>query len=140
MSLSGFEKKLKQQLEGILPSTTPGLQVQVHRAGKKVCDLSVGETYTYYDFASLTKVIFTVQAMMKAFDAGKWTLKSKVKDFCPWFLHAEVSISQCLSHCSGLVWWMPLYKQLDLSSSMLNRWTEGARIVRGLALEKSESS
>ncbi|MEZ0392404.1 MAG: serine hydrolase domain-containing protein [Pseudobdellovibrionaceae bacterium] len=140
MSLSSFEKKLKKQIEAVLAPASPGLQVQVHQTGKKVCDLAVGETYAYYDFASLTKVVFTVQAMMKAYDEGRWNLKSKVKEFCPWFAHDEVTVAQCLTHSTGLTWWMPLYQQLDLSTSSLNRWTEGARILRSLPLQKSEAS
>jgi CubicO group peptidase (beta-lactamase class C family) len=140
MNLNSLEKKLKKQIEEVLPTASPGVQIQVHHTGKKMVDLSVGETYAYYDFASLTKVVFTVQAMMKAFDDGKWNFKSKVKDFCPWFSHDEVLITDCLTHCSGLTWWMPLYQQLDLETSSLNRWTEGARIIRSLALEKNNVS
>jgi serine-type D-Ala-D-Ala carboxypeptidase len=140
MSLSSLETKLKKQIESVLPGKAPGVQIQVHQAGKKVCDFSVGETFAYYDLASLTKVVFTVQAMMKAYEEGKWNLKSKVKDFCPWFLHEDVLLTECLNHSSGLVWWMPLYQQLDLGTSRINRWTEAARIVRGLGLEKAESS
>jgi len=140
MSLSSFETKLKKQIEKGLPGVAPGVQIQVHQAGKKVCDLSVGETYAYYDLASLTKIIFTVQAMTKAFEEGRWNLKSKVKEFCPWFLHDDVLVADCLSHSSGLVWWMPIYQKLDLGSSRLNRWTEGARIIRELQLEKNEIS
>ncbi len=135
-----LEGKLKKQIEKALPGVSPGVQVQAHLAGKKVCDFSVGETYAYYDLASLTKIIFTVQAMMKAYEEGRWNLKSKVKEFCPWFLHDDVLVADCLSHSSGLVWWMPLYQQLDLTTSRLNRWTEAARIVRGLSLEKNEAS
>ena len=140
MGLSTFEKKLKKEIEGVLAPASPGIQVQVHQAGKKLCDLSVGETYAYYDFASVTKVVFTVQAFMKAFDEGRWNLKSTVKDFCPWFSHEQVRIVDCLNHSSGLTWWMPLYQQLDLSTSVINRWTEGARIIRGLSLEKKDVS
>ena len=140
MSLSPLEKKLAKQIEPALKAATPGVQVQVHSAGKKICDLSIGETYPYYDLASLTKIIFTVQALMKAFQEGKWNLQSKVQDFCPWFLHKEVSIKDCLTHTSGLAWWLPLYQSLDLSTSSLNRWTEGARILQKLELEKKPES
>lgn len=140
MNLSSFEKKLKKQIEAVLPTASPGVQLQVHQAGKKICDLAIGDTYAYYDFASLTKVVFTVQAMMKAFDEGKWDLKSKVKDFCPWFSHEHVLVRDCLTHSSGLVWWMPLYQQLDLETSRLNRWTESARIIRGLPIEHQDQS
>jgi len=140
MSLTSFELKLKKQIEKVLPGVSPGVQIQVHQAGKKVCDLSVGETYAYYDLASLTKIIFTVQALMKAYEEKRWNLKTKVKDICPWFSHDEVLVADCMAHASGLVWWMPLYQQLDLATSRINRWTEGARLIRGLPLEKHDSS
>jgi CubicO group peptidase (beta-lactamase class C family) len=140
MSSSAFEKKLMSQLKDIIAPATPGLQIQVHSAGKKVCDLSVGQTYPYYDLASLTKIIFTVQAMIQSFELGKWNLESRVSDFCPWFPHTQVLIKDCLNHSSGLVWWMPLYQNLDLLSSRLNRWTEGAKVLRSLSLEKKGPS
>lgn len=140
MSLSAFEKKLKKQIEESLAPAAPGVQIQVHQTGKKVCDLSIGQTYAYYDFASLTKIVFTVQAMMKAFDEGRWNLKSKVQEFCPWFPHEDILITQCLSHSSGLVWWSPLYQNLDLATTPLNRWEEGARIIRELPLDRQETS
>ncbi len=139
-SFSGFEKKLKKQIESALAPAAPGLQIQVHQAGKKICDLSVGETFAYYDLASLTKIIFTTQALIKAFEEGKWNLQSKVKDFCPWFPHEQVLIQDCLNHSSGLTWWLPLYKHLDLKTPRLSRWMETAKILRDLPLEKNTSS
>lgn len=140
MKLTSFEKKLKEQVAAKLETAAPGVQIQVHQAGKKVCDLSLGETFAYYDFASVTKIIFTVQALMKAFEEGKWNLKSKVNEFCPWFPHENVTVVECLNHSSGLAWWLPFYKQLDLTTSPLSRWTEGARLVRGLSIDRKETS
>lgn len=140
MNASNLERKLIKQIESVSASATPGLQVQVHQAGKKICDFSVGETYAYYDLASLTKIIFTTQALMKAFDHGLWNPKSTVSEFCPWFPHEKVLISDCLNHSSGLVWWLPFYQKLDLSTSALNRWTESARRLRDLPLENNENS
>lgn len=140
MNLSSFEKRLKKQIEEVLPPASPGVQIQVHQAGRKVCDIAVGETYAYYDLASLTKIIFTVQAMMKAYEEGKWNLKSTVKEFCPWFPHDQITLAQCLNHSSGLAWWHPIYKQLDLSTSTINRWTESAKILRSLSIENQDVS
>jgi serine-type D-Ala-D-Ala carboxypeptidase len=137
---AALEKKLILQLKDIIAPAAPGVQIQVHLAGKKVCDIAVGDTYPYYDLASLTKIIFTVQALIQAFEEGKWNLKSKVVDFCPWFPHSEVKIVDCLNHSSGLVWWLPLYQSLDLNTSRINRWTEGARILRSLELENKGPS
>lgn len=140
MSFSNFEKNLVKQIESRLAPAAPGIQVQVHLAGRKVCDISVGDTYPYYDLASLTKIIFTTQAMMKTFEEGKWNLKSTVKEFCPWFGGEDVLIKDLLSHSSGFVWWLPFYEKLDLKASRMERWTQTARILRELSLEKVDSS
>ncbi len=140
MSLSSLEKKISKLIEPALGSATPGVQIQIHQAGKKICDLAVGETFPYYDLASLTKIIFTVQVMMKAFEEGKWNLQTKVQEICPWFLSSQVLITDCLTHTSGLAWWLPLYQQLDLTSSRLNRWTESARILQNQKLDSPDKS
>ena len=51
MKLTHFEGRLFQQLEKAIFNVTPGVQVQVFQSGKKVCDISVGQTYFYYDYA-----------------------------------------------------------------------------------------
>ncbi|PIS11824.1 MAG: D-alanyl-D-alanine carboxypeptidase [Bdellovibrio sp. CG10_big_fil_rev_8_21_14_0_10_47_8] len=140
MATSLFEKKLKQQIQERLSPATPGVQVQVFQMGKKVCDIELGETFPYYDLASLTKIIFTVQAFMKAFEEKRWDLNSRVQDFCPWFPYENVLIKDCLTHSSGLPWWAPLYQKLDLTTSSLNRWVEGGRIIRGMEVMRSEAS
>lgn len=140
MTVSVFEKNLRKHLEKALPPAAPGVQIQVHSQGKKVLDLSVGETFAYYDLASLTKIIFTVQALMKSFEEGKWNLKSTVHEFCPWFPDEKILIVECLNHSSGLPWWLPFYQSLDLTTSSLNRWTEAARMIREAKIEKTDVS
>lgn len=140
MSLSVFEKKLIKQIESELPPAAPGVQVQVHVQGKKVVDLSVGDTFAYYDLASLTKVIFTTQALMKAFEQGLWNLDSKVSQFCPWFPHQQVTIASCLNHSSGLVWWLPFYQKVDLNLSFKERWRQTQGIIGATELDSKEVS
>lgn len=70
------------KLEEHIRDVTPGVAVRAYQGGRIICDVAVGTTYPYYDYASLTKVIFTVQAMMWAWDLGKWNFDSKVSDFC----------------------------------------------------------
>lgn len=137
---STFEKKLLQNIEQALPGASPGLQVQAFLTGKKVCDIAAGTTYPYYDLASLTKIIFTVQAMLKAFDEEKWNLNSYVKDFVGWFPHTEVKVTQLLNHSSGLPWWIPFYQQIDLKQPTLNRWMDTAKIIRELPLTPNRQS
>lgn len=140
MASSTFEKKLIAQIEDALPGVAPGVQVQVHQNGRKVVDIAVGETYPYYDFASLTKVIFSVQAMMLAFEEGRWNLKSKVQDFVPWFAHDDILVRDLMTHSAGLVWWHPFYQTIDINSSELNRWSQVAQTIRSLNLVNKDQS
>ncbi len=61
---------------------------------------------TIYDLASLTKLISTTLLSAIAVDLGKLGIDEK-----PWPLWPEVSVAHILSHTSGLVAWLPLYKE-----------------------------
>lgn len=140
MKLNRIEQTLLEKIEPALAGAAPGVVVQVYAKGQKKVDLQVGTTFAYYDLASLTKMIFTVQAMMLAYDRGLWTLNDKVKEKLPWFSHDNVMIRDLLSHSSGLVWWLPFFEKIDMQTSELNRWTESARIIRDLRLEDNAVS
>jgi len=109
MKYSVLEKNLISQLEDRIRDTTPGVMVRAYQGGKIICDVAVGNTYAYYDFASVTKVVFTQQAMMYAYELGKWTFDSKVSEFLPWFPSAEKQITHLLTPRSGLPVWMPCH-------------------------------
>jgi CubicO group peptidase (beta-lactamase class C family) len=140
MNLSSFERQLLQKVEVEIPGVTPGLQIQVHQAGKKVCDIAAGTTYPYYDFASLTKIVFTTQVLMKAFEDGLWNLETKVAEFCSWLKHKDIKVVDCLTHSSGLIWWLPLYKSLNLNSTSKERWLSTQSTINELNLELSAQS
>ena len=68
MRFTTMEKNLSQLIEPELRDVTPGVQIRAFQAGKIVCDIALGQTYAYYDLASLTKIIsaqFTVQKFIK---------------------------------------------------------------------------
>ena len=113
MKYSSKETKLIEKIKQAIPDVTPGVTARAYHVGRLVCDISVGQTYPYYDLASLTKVIFTQQAMMEAYDAGKWNFETKVKDVLPDFKH-DTLITELLTHTSGLEWWVPYYKAIKL--------------------------
>jgi CubicO group peptidase (beta-lactamase class C family) len=140
MSFIRLEKTISAQISEAINDVTPGVQAVVYQKGKKVLDIEVGETYPYYDLASLTKVIFTVPAMMLAFDKGLWNLKSKVSDFVPWFLHKEVLVKDVLSHSAGLVWWLPLYQKIPIAEETLTKWYQAAELIRDCGLENKGKS
>lgn len=103
-----FSRDLLNELEG----STPGLVVQAYSAGKKEIDFKWGETYSYYDLASVTKVVFTVSAMMKLYEQGKYKLEDSVRKHLSWFSSETVTVQQLLAHYSGFVWWLPVYEQI----------------------------
>jgi CubicO group peptidase (beta-lactamase class C family) len=140
VTFASFEKNLIQKITPCLPKATPGVQVQVHWEGKKISDISVGETYPYYDLASVTKIVFTVQAMAKAFDDGLWNLETTVKEILPWYGDEKTHITQLLDHSSGLPWWFSFFEQMDLQTTVLHRWTESARLIRDMELAETDQS
>lgn len=140
MGLSSFEKNLISKVEKEIPGVTPGLQIQVHQVGKKVCDVEIGQTYPYYDLASLTKVIFTTQIFMKAFEEKKWTLDSKVVDFCPWFKFPEVTLTECLNHSSGLAWWLPFFEIVDFKKTPQERWLSTQQMINESPIDQKDIS
>lgn len=116
MRFTTMEKNLSQMIEPELRDVTPGVQIRAFQAGKIVCDVALGQTYAYYDLASLTKIIFTVQAMMLAYDRGNWNMKTTVKDLLPWYRH-KTTVRELLCHFTGFEAWKPFYKSLDLDKS-----------------------
>lgn len=140
MKYTVLEKNLINQLQDRIRDTTPGVMVRAYQGGKIICDIAVGNTYAYYDLASLTKIIFTQQAMMQAFDVGQWTFDSKVSDFLPWFLHKEMKLTELLTHSSGLAWWVPFYQELKQDISMEERREQLRSILQGMPLEKKDTA
>lgn len=124
MKYSVLERNLIGQLDKAIRDVTPGVVVRAYHAGRLICDVSVGNTYAYYDVASLTKVVFTTQAMMQAFEEGKWNFDSKVQSFLPWFPSKETKVLQLLNHTSGLVWWMPIYQDIAIQEPVDKRWKQ----------------
>lgn len=113
MKYSVLEKNLISQIESNMRDVCPGVVVRAYQNGRVVCDISVGNTYPYYDLASLTKVIFTTQVMMMAYENQAWNFETKVQQHLPWFPSPHVRIRDLLHHTSGLDWWKPLYKEID---------------------------
>lgn len=113
MKYTSQENRLIEKIKQTIPDVTPGVSARAYHMGRLVCDIGVGHTYPYYDLASLTKVIFTQQAIMEAFDQGLWNLNTKVKDILSDFKH-DILIKDLLTHTSGLGWWLPLYKEVPL--------------------------
>lgn len=114
MKYTSQENKLIEKLKQAIPDVTPGVVARAYHVGRLVCDIGVGNIYPYYDLASLTKIIFTQQAMMEAFDVGLWNFETKVKDVLPDFQH-ETTIKELMTHTSGMEWWKPLFSEIKLA-------------------------
>jgi CubicO group peptidase (beta-lactamase class C family) len=135
-----LERDLAPKILQAIDNVTPGVQLCAYQSGKKVLHLEVGKTYPYYDLASLTKIVFTVPALMLAFDEGLWNLDSKVVDFVPWFQSKEVLVKDVLSHSAGLVWWLPLYEKLPLKEEPLVKWFKAAELIRQSPVQRTGKS
>ena len=103
-----FLEKLSDSWDG----ATEGLCVQAYVGGKKLIDVEVGKTYRYYDWASLTKIVFSTTAWMLQHDQRKTEfLNDRVSKHVSWFPpESKAKIRNLLSHSAGLTWWHPFFK------------------------------
>ena len=121
MTRSSREQTLGPRIEAALVDVTPGVVLRAYSGGALACDLRLGSTQRFYDLASVTKIVFTQQAMMQAFDSGLWTLDATLGDILPDFPRPATRITELLTHTSGIEWWMPFYESVDRSLSWQQR-------------------
>jgi CubicO group peptidase (beta-lactamase class C family) len=138
MKLTVFEQNLTQKIKEAIVDVTPGLYIRAYQNGRLMCDISVGDVYPYYDLASLTKIIFTVQMMMKFFDEGKWNLQTKVQDVLSSFPHENILIKDLLTHTSGLMWWKPFYKEINLMQAPQQKLEQLFQLACAVPLEETD--
>lgn len=117
-----WKKHFDQWLEPFWKTTTPGLCFQVYQNGNLFFEYQGGEIFPYYDLASLTKVLFTVPAMMLSVQRGFCSPTTKVKEILSWWPHSETKIVDILTHSAGLVWWKPFYQDLVREPDIRKRW------------------
>lgn len=92
---------------------TQGLVIQAHHRGRKVLDLEFGKTYPVYDWASLTKIVFTTSALMREVDGGVAGINDRISRWVPWFPEgSEWRLRDLLCHSAGMTWWYPFYKKV----------------------------
>ena len=109
-------------------SATPGLQVQAYLGGRKKIDIKIGKSYPYYDWASLTKVVFSASLLMRLCDEKKLTLNSKLNSQIEWYQRAHV-LKNLLSHSAGLIWWKPYYKEIRLDQTPEQKFAQLEKII-----------
>ncbi len=123
-------------------AATPSFQIQAFQGGKLKIDLAFGDRYQLYDWASLTKIVFSTTSAMLAVQEGDLKLSDRLVD---WFPELEESSSSTgaarvlggirvrdlLSHSAGMTWWRPFYKTLDRMKSKdhEDRWLKLVDLV-----------
>jgi CubicO group peptidase (beta-lactamase class C family) len=68
---------------------------------------------TLFDLASLTKVVATVPLVLLLRQRRAWDLDDPVAKWLPGAPQSAVTIRQCLTHTSGLVWHRPFFAEYD---------------------------
>ena len=122
MNLSTTENQLTQRVAAAVDGVTPGVVLRAYRRGELLCDCRAGDTSDFYDLASLTKLVFTQQALMQAFNQGLWTADSRVGDFIDAFPNGQLRLVDLLTHTSGLTWWKPFYESVPLHWPREQKW------------------
>lgn len=128
LPISLIDNKYTRQIDSLIidamnQKAFPGCQVLALKDGKIIYDKNYGK-YTYeseqlihsesiYDIASLTKLFASAFALMKLYDEGKLDLNSTLGDFFPFLNQSdkgEIKLIEFLTHQSGMVAWIPIYK------------------------------
>lgn len=136
--MNRFEKKLSARFDALedLSAITPGVVVDVHLRGKRKGLVRAGDTYPYYDLASLTKIMFTASRAMMHFSAYPDELDWPVREVLAWW-KPSATCRDLLSHSAGLEWWLPMYKKLRGPLKPEHRW---AQMKKYLARVKPSSA
>ena len=115
--MNSLEKRLIKRIESSFREATPGIVFEVFHMGKKKAHVELGKVYPYYDWASLTKIVFSASTWMFALDEKRFKLDQPITDFVPWYFSAAPKkfwrVQDLMSHSAGLEWWQPFYNSLE---------------------------
>lgn len=118
----GWKEHFDSWLEPFWQTAMPSLSFGVWEQGQCIGNYAGGAPYKLYDLASLTKVLFTVPAMMLAYTRGQWNINTRVNEVLVWWPHPQTKIIDLLTHSSGLIWWKPFYEDLVKEHVLEKRW------------------
>ncbi|MBX9767441.1 MAG: beta-lactamase family protein [Bdellovibrionales bacterium] len=151
-----FEQELRKRIEPDFRLATPGLKLQVYSKGVLAADLALGEVSTYYDWASLTKIVFSTTALMRLSLKYPDLLATNLSDVLPGFkqppdakyfpldmeiplgVQPLVTLERLLSHSAGFTWWKPFYKDIETAraNSIPGTSFSGWRFLRKILLSE----
>lgn len=100
----------------LLAAAPNGEVVAIHK-GKEVYQQRWGKKYTYYDLASLTKILFTNELIMHAQRNKLLHVNDLISKHLPYWPY-KVKIKDLLRHSSGYTWWKPFYKSIPANLSI----------------------
>jgi serine-type D-Ala-D-Ala carboxypeptidase len=129
-----FERALKKKIRKEVPdlnSIAPSLSIEVHRKGELLAHMIMGESYRYYDLASLTKILFSATAWMRWVGQSDFDVHLPAYYFLTWWRHRKVTVHDLMTHSAGLSWWQPFYKKMKGSLEPSHRWPQLAAYLRG---------
>ncbi|MGE0527447.1 MAG: serine hydrolase domain-containing protein [Bdellovibrionales bacterium] len=123
--MNTFERAFSKVFHANVPdlsAITPGVVVDVHQRGRRKGLLRFGDTYEFYDLASLTKIIYTTSACVAHFSEYPRELRHPVHDALLWWRSRTTTPWNLLTHTAGLEWWLPMYKRLRGPLIPQRRW------------------
>lgn len=134
-----IEKELQSFFFQIPVGVTPGLQLQAFLKGQKIVDTQFGQTYAYYDWASLTKPLMTALACAWAHDQNKINIESHLNQYIPDFNSDRITIRDLLCHQSHLPSYFPFYKEMNPEFYKENRDLIKNKILKMPLLESTKA-
>lgn len=135
-----LENKIRDEVSASGDFDFPGFKLQSYYRGKKVVDLTMGNTYKYYDFASLTKIIFTSLFFVEVIAKKKISLATPLTKVLPWYPHKKTNVSQLLNHSAGNNWWQPFYKKINPDLDKIQKYQQLETLCREVPLKKSHQA
>lgn len=106
------EISLIKKIEDSYLEATPSLELRVFQNSNQIFDHKFGKEYSYYDIASLTKIVFTTTAIMALESTSDFNSEDLVSKYIEDFPFKEITVSNLLQHHAGLNWWYPYYEDL----------------------------
>lgn len=137
--MTSFEKKLHLKIQDVPRDAAPGFRLMVAHKGKIVANVDWGKTSTYYDLASLTKIIFTTTQFMGMQSQKKINVDESIQKYLSWYPYTA-KIKQLLSHTAGNEWWLPFYKTIAPLATVYEKKQKLRLMIRDLKPKKTNMS